>query len=458
MLRIVSFCSFLIFLSFAAFAAGPLLVTDGVVLAWDNSSAVSLDPESGSCGGFSNADMVSKLDEVTAIWADLDEVDISFSIDEGNFDEIDDSNYTTVISDADTLNGNNLVTFDEDGDISAQLFGEENRFLVLGFAEVLASDATNITQANFLINCSCLENEPADICFTSCDGGACFDAITEEAVDAVILHEIGHLINLDHSQANETVLEATTEADQDDLPTMYPISYFPTGQRTPTQDDIIALGSIYPSSTLSSNYCLVTGDLVDADDLPLRCADVVAETSSTDDTVSFVSGNNATATDDNTDGDTVDSGECTDDCGHFQLYLTPGTDYTITVRPINSAFTGGSGIGPCSGEQLTTIEEESLSTVSGSQCVAGSVLDLGSLTTTSTGGVSAGSDSETDSGTEEGAGTGAGPQGGGVQRVLGGCALSVGAASMLDLISLRPVLSVFGVGFLLLFFKRRALS
>jgi len=128
------------------------------------------------------------------------------------------------------------------------------------------------------------------------------------------------------------------------------------------------------------------------------------------------------------------------------------------VRPINSAFTGGSGIGPCSGEQLTTIEEESLSTVSGSQCVAGSVLDLGSLTTTSTGGVSAGSDSETDSGTEEGTGTGTGPQGGGVQRVLGGCALSVGAASMLDLISLRPILSVFGVGFLLLFFKRRALS
>jgi hypothetical protein len=137
---------------------------------------------------------------------------------------------------------------------------------------------------------------------------------------------------------------------------------------------------------------------LDADGNSLRCADVQAVPSDISNTVAFVSGALAAAEDQNDDGDTVDDGECNSGCGEFQLYLTPGTDYTITVMPINSAFTSGSSLSPCFNEQLDTIEEEAILEISGVDCEAGHPSDIGNLQTTSTGGTSDGDSQTTDSG------------------------------------------------------------
>jgi hypothetical protein len=132
---------------------------------------------------------------------------------------------------------------------------------------------------------------------------------------------------------------------------------------------------------------LVTGALLDADGNQLRCADVQAIPSDLSKSVAFVSGAYAPAEDSNGNGDTVDPGECVSNCGDFQLYLDPGVDYTIKVHPINSTFTGGSGISPCANGQLTTINTETIATVTAAQCTEGATITLGDLTTTSTGGV-----------------------------------------------------------------------
>jgi hypothetical protein len=136
---------------------------------------------------------------------------------------------------------------------------------------------------------------------------------------------------------------------------------------------------------------------LDVDGNELRCADVQAITSDTADTVAQISGTLAVTVDgvgaNAADGDTVDDGECTSNCGYFALYLTPGKDYTVNVEPIYESFVGGSGMGPCYAAQLDTITEEEVATVSSAQCTAGTTLSLGSITTTSTGGVTDGGSS-----------------------------------------------------------------
>lgn len=374
----------------SARAGGGYIITEsGEPSRWDNTVNIRIHPESGECGSFTNAQMLTKLDDNLGYWLDLTDVDLNFVVTTGSIGGVDGCNYGDYLvgvdgaTNAGISDGLNPVLFDNDGEIVAEVAGSANKFRVLGFANPsgFASDFTEIVDGQAVFNCRCLPGNTNG----ACTGGVEF---TEDELNFTMVHELGHMLNLDHTQINGELADTASTDDDTNIPTMYPVSENAAAQISPTQDDIVNLADIYPAATFNSTYCLVTGTLLDSSGNPLRCADVQATTADVADAVAFVSGAYAPAVDGNDDGDTVDAGECTSNCGDFQLYLTPGKTYTVAVAAINSSFTGGSGISPCANGQLSTIVDEDVATITAGQCTAGGTLSLGNITTTSTGGVS----------------------------------------------------------------------
>jgi hypothetical protein len=229
-----------------------------------------------------------------------------------------------------------------------------------------------------------------------------------------MVHEVGHALNLDHTAVNHALATDSNEANDDDIPTMYPEAINAEEQISPIEDDLVALAGLYPSNDFfvagdaSSGYCLVTGSLVDRYGEELRCAQVVATTADYSYNVSFVSGAYAPNVDNNSDGDTVDvaddtGDECLSNCGDFELYLRPSRSYSLLIADIDETFVGGSGISPCNDEQLPVctqamidacdeaatdadcvacVVNETLVSIS-TDCTAGATVALGDVTTQS---------------------------------------------------------------------------
>ena len=232
---------------------------------------------------------------------------------------------------------------------------------------------------------------------------------------------MGHFLGLDHSSVNNDTITDEIDDNETELPTMYP-SFIDNTQATLHEDDITAMGSLYSESDFfvedssASDYCKVTGTLKDRFGEDMRCAAVqmvVSDDASLN--TEFVSGMYAVDTDNNDDDDTTDDGECTSGCGDFVFYLQPGQTYSMRTLKSPSSLINGSGLGPCRASQLPVcsaenlanctdgddstdcdacVVNETLSTNSAaaniadaisSECVAGAVVALGNVTTSSVG-------------------------------------------------------------------------
>ncbi|MBI2339601.1 MAG: hypothetical protein HYU99_04430 [Deltaproteobacteria bacterium] len=404
---------FLILFSSPVFAGGPLAVNEeGVAAAWDNSGDVELNPESGACATFTNAQMLTLLSDNLENWSSIEKIQFSFDLETGAIGSVDGSNYTDfiVLFDGDTGETDSLnpVIFDDDGEIVEDVFGSANKLYVLGFAgaDAFNDDGSEIVDGQALFNCFCLADNPNDTDDECADAAVEF---TEDDLDFTMVHEIGHMIGFDHTQVNQDLAESGCDTDSDGdcdaLPTMFPVAYDSPDQITPSRDDEVAALTLYGVTTWEDELCAVTGVLQDTDGNDLRCADVQAETVDEADAIAVVSGAFAAAEDTDGDSYTDGDGECLSDCGAFTLRgLDPAKDYTITVRPIDSSWVGGSSVGPCGSGQLTGIEEEEIGTVT--DCTAGSTTDLGTISTESSGGTSSGGDGDDSSGSSTTCGDG----------------------------------------------------
>ncbi|MCP5464222.1 MAG: hypothetical protein H7A33_04265 [Deltaproteobacteria bacterium] len=425
----------------SAFAGQGLIINiSGDPVLWDNSASDPIDihPEAGSCGQFNNSQMVTKLTNNLDEWASISTLDLDFDIITGTITEdVDGDNYTSYLagvsgntssqSTANVQDNINPILFDDDGEITDAATGVNNgRFSILGFAipAGFTVDSSNtdlyldIVDGQAVFNCYCLEDDQGDPQNSDCTTrGASF---SEDDLDFTMIHELGHFINLDHSQINADVVGGS-DAEEDSLPTMYPASVNAAVQKTVMEDDIVAASSLYPSSSFSNTYCTVTGSLIDRYDEEMRCADLqFNHATDISMSVSFTSGAYAPAEDYNGDSDTQDfdsteGHECQSDCGDFVFYLRPGETYTFDVANIpggSNGFEGGSGIGPCVNSQLTEctstiltacdsdpdsafcracVTNETITTNTNgtsiatllAQCTAGSTVNLGTIQTNS---------------------------------------------------------------------------
>lgn len=360
-------------------AGSGWFTTSGERIAWSGTN-VNYHPEAGACGTFTNSQMLTELDNYLGLWSASNLVGIAITMVPGELPDVTGDNYSTYSEGSGANDDIHNVIFDDDGAIIEAIGGEGSVNSILGFAGPSAQDSVTgvITDGEMVMNCRCLEGHAS---------GSCADGFTfnETTLFTTLSHEFGHFLGMDHSQVNRAAYDSESTDDNTVIPLMYPTD-FSVSAIALTTDDIVSMASVYPSSVFTTEKCTVTGSLTDSSGAALRCADVQAVPADVAHTVAFVSGAGAVATDNNADGDTVDDGECASGCGDFTLHLTPGTSYSLNVAAIDPSFTGGSSVGPCSNEQLTTIIDQTIAEIDGSSCVAGQTLNLGTLSTTSTGG------------------------------------------------------------------------
>lgn len=360
-----------------ALAGGPFYISlSGEISHWNE---LVMYTEAGSCGPLTNAETIALVQDAILAWHDLAEVDFDYSITQGELPDINASNYLEyVITEEDdptnTENNSDNITpiiFDDDGGITEALMGTDGQFSFVGLTSLNNFSDTDLeffSEGQVILNCRCLATHPT---LGSCDDVHIGSEVSLEEFESVVVHELGHLLNLDHSLANEDT----------DLPaTMYPYVFDDPTPFEVTQDDITALAQIYPATNFADDYCFATGTLIDRAGDELRCANVVATSDNEADTVTFVSGALSARFAVASTGEITQADECTENCGDFQFYLTPNTSYTLSITPIAANFTDGAGLGPCRANQDENITAQAnIATIAATTCTAGASLDLGRI-------------------------------------------------------------------------------
>ncbi len=144
---------------------------------------------------------------------------------------------------------------------------------------------------------------------------------------AALVHEIGHLLNLDHSGLN-AAQAAEIFADPNranEVPTMYPIVEFPD-QKNLHWDDVVAISNLYPRAELTSQFCTIAGTIIGSDGKGFQGAQVITRMVQDQMTVavSAITGN--AFPQDAADGSYILRG------------ILPGKPYAVTFEELTETF------------------------------------------------------------------------------------------------------------------------
>ena len=200
--------------------------------------------------------------------------------------------------------------------------------------------------------------------------------LTPDQFDEAITHEIGHFSGLDHSQINLDLYQsgAFGNCNTDELaglPLMFPIAFCQSrksaGLPILAPDDMAWISELYPNSSFASNYGTISGFIYFSDGITqVQGLNVVArrvdDPSTPEDeskriAVSVVSGflftgNPGQAITGNNIAGSQFGSRNPALIGYFEIPVPPGT-YTLQTEDVDSAFVGGSSVGPLDPPALT---------------------------------------------------------------------------------------------------------
>ncbi len=212
----------------------------------------------------------------------------------------------------------NPIVFDADGTIIDSLLGAGASDTVLGFAGIRSSDPQTLSYLYGFALLNGLQTGQA----------ARFASVT--------LHEIGHLLGLDHTQAGGAMAGGIL-ADNRLVPVMYPFAQL-FGPDAPLRDDVAWFSWLYPEEDFGATTGTIKGTISRPTGTPLEGANVVA--------VQVSPGGGESLVESSEEMVSVVSDFLINGDGSYELPgLTPG-QYVVFIEPLEPAFVGGSSVGP----------------------------------------------------------------------------------------------------------------
>lgn len=313
-------------------AGGPLHINDdtGFPSAWSTTSPVTLNLDPGPLGEISNP--TTLIEHAVGQWNGVATSTLTLSIGPPlamDIENLTESAFDTLVYADD---GTNPVIFDSTGAIFEDMFGAESGVLGLAGPSLVLIETEKIVKSFALFNGE--HAKPSNL----------------EIFKAAVTHELGHFLNLEHTQINglrvgEAIPGFGGTVSVDDVATMHPVlpssSLVPHPMATLHKDDERALSALYPTPTFASTTSAITGHVRDLDGVNfLQGVNVIARNINQpfEDAVSFVSGLLAPS-------GTV--GTSTLEQGKFELRgLTPNATYNVYIEEVESSFTEGGRVGP----------------------------------------------------------------------------------------------------------------
>lgn len=252
---------------------------------------------------------------------------------------------------SDTTQPINAIVYDLNGSIMTALGYDNNS--VLGFSGAVCTDdeAGTFTRGWTVLNGRFIDGQPDSTSHSS---------VTLDVFKAVLTHEFGHLIGLDHSQINLNCYTdfSCTAQDRAGVPVMFPVLLGNTTNVLKT-DDVAAVSAIYPAPNFSATTGRIQGNVMFSDGkTPAQGYNVIARLvgDSRITAVSSVSGHLFTAgmrnpfAPDAYDEEQFFGSQDQSLIGFYDIPGLPPGEYTIEVEAIYNSgeipFIDGSGVGP----------------------------------------------------------------------------------------------------------------
>ena len=313
-------------------AGGPRLVSDtGEPYGWDPSQPVLFNADQGPLGVLDNATVLDLVQQAFEVWKSVPTATITFA--NGGSLPLDVDTPEELFMSIDQRDSLSPIIFDTDGSLTDAVFGPGSSTSILGFAgaEFVTLEAPFfITEGRAIFNGRAINGD--------FDDGI---EISTERLLGLFVHEFGHFIGLGHTQVNGF----STTSYGGPLPTSMTATMFPFllgGEATLHTDDVVAVSTLYPTSTFFSSTGAIIGDILLPDRItPFTGANVISRNIDNPhaDAVSYVSGARFISR-------VFKTTTLTELQGRFQLFgLTPGASYTVEVEQIDPAFTGRSLVG-----------------------------------------------------------------------------------------------------------------
>jgi len=299
----------------AVFAGGPaILRSDSVPYRWDSTYPVPFIIDNGPLGPLSRDEAADIVRAAFSQWEAVETADLTFE--DRGFLELDLNGLNYQVYFDGHMRPDNPIVFDADGTILENLLGKGASDFVSGFSSTRFLDPDTGT---FLSSWVILNGRN----------------VTAERLARVVLHEIGHVIGLDHTQAGKVWAESLDPRDNARVPIMYPF-LVRGGLPELRADDRSWASWLYPAEGFLDSSGAIQGSVTRANGEPVIGAHVVAVRLQSDEEHSVLTPTSESVS--------AVSGLLGPEKGSFLIPgLQPGK-YWLYIEPLDTRFRGISSI------------------------------------------------------------------------------------------------------------------